>query len=483
MGSITVVGLGPGDAGYITLKTMECLKAASCVMLRTAQHPTVAALEAGGIHFRSYDSLYETADSFMDIYQNIAQDCMNRALAGQDIVYAVPGSPFVAEKSVVLLTKMAQGKDVKLTILPGMSFLEVLYVRLGIDPIEGLTVIDAADIDSLESMEKSVVVTQVYNQTVASDTKLGLMELLPDEYPVTLVRNLGLPAEKIAVIPLYELDRQPDIDHLTSVFVPAQKSREKTFSLEPLVAVMSKLRSPGGCVWDFEQTHKSLRRYMVEEVYEVLEAIDQKDTDTLCEELGDLLLQIVFHARIAEEAGEFSVQDVVDHVTEKMIRRHPHVFGDTRVKDAAEVIVNWEKIKQQEKRERTSVLDGVSVGAPSLLRAYKLQAKAAKVGFDWQHIESVWAKVAEELTELKQALQSGQAVSIEEELGDVLFAVVNLARFIKVDAEVALQGTNNKFTRRFHYIEQQVAAQHLKWENITLEQLDELWNTAKTLEI
>ena len=255
MGSITVVGLGPGDAGYITLKTMECLKAAPCVMLRTEQHPTVDELRARKIIFSSYDYLYETKASFIEVYQAIAEDCINKALAGQDIVYAVPGSPFVAEESVVLLKELAQKKSVKLTILPGMSFLEVLYVRLGVDPIEGLTVIDAADIDFLESMEKAVVVTQVYNQKVASDTKLGLMELLPDEYPVTLVRNLGLPDEKIVEVKLYELDRQPDIDHLTSVFVPAQKSKEKTFSLAPLIDVMSKLRAPGGCVWDIEQAH------------------------------------------------------------------------------------------------------------------------------------------------------------------------------------------------------------------------------------
>lgn len=482
MKSITVVGLGPGDIGYITLQTMEYLQSAQCLLLRTAKHPTVEKLSAKGITFESYDYLYETKSSFMEIYQNIAQDCINKALAGQDIVYAVPGSPFVAEKSVVLLRELAQEKDIELTILPGMSFLEVLYVRLGVDPIEGLTVLDASDIDSLESNEKALVITQVYNQIVASDAKLSLMERLPDDYPVVLVRNLGLKDEEINTIKLYELDRQPNIDHLTSVFVPAQKSQVKTFALEPLIDVMSKLRSPGGCIWDIEQTHTSLRRYIVEEVYEVLEAIELEDEGALCEELGDLLLQIVFHARIAEEAGLFSMQDVIDSVTEKMIRRHPHVFGDISVKNAAEIVINWEKIKKQEKAERKSVLDGVSAGAPSLLRAYKLQAKASKVGFDWTEIDSVWEKVAEELQELKQAVQEGQAGHIEEELGDVLFAVVNLARFLKVDAEVALHRTNNKFIRRFEYIEHQVKSHNLKWENLTLKQLDDLWNKAKTFE-
>jgi tetrapyrrole methylase family protein/MazG family protein len=222
----------------------------------------------------------------------------------------------------------------------------------------------------------------------------------------------------------------------------------------------------------------------VEEVYEVLEAIDLQQGELLCEELGDLLLQIVFHARIAEEAKVFTMQQVIDGIAEKMIRRHPHVFGDTSVRDAGEVVLNWDAIKKQEHgHERPSVLDGIPKGLPSLMRAYKLQAKAAKVGFDWDRIEPVWDKIYEELEELKDACAQGQAINMEAELGDVIFSIVNLARFLKIDGEVALNTTNNKFRRRFLYIEKVMKEKKLKWENMSLKQLDFLWEEAKSNKI
>jgi tetrapyrrole methylase family protein/MazG family protein len=218
----------------------------------------------------------------------------------------------------------------------------------------------------------------------------------------------------------------------------------------------------------------------VEEVYEVLEAIDLEDSEKLCEELGDLLLQVVFHARVAEESGIFSMQDVIDGVSEKMVRRHPHVFGEVTVQDAAEVVVNWEAIKKQEKiGERKGVLDGIPKGLPALLRAYKLQTKAAKVGFDWDDIAPVWDKVREEIAELTAAAAAKNLPDIEEELGDVLFAVVNLARFLGVEAETALNGANNKFMRRFQYIEDKVVGQGLEWDKLTLKELDRIWDEAK----
>ncbi|MDR3589698.1 MAG: nucleoside triphosphate pyrophosphohydrolase [Negativicutes bacterium] len=482
MAEIVVVGLGPGDFGLITLETLDILQSESLILLRTVKHPAVEGLIARGIRFESYDHLYEQHPTFEAVYQAIAADCIRRAAkAAGRLVYCVPGSPMVAERSVALLRQAAGAAGVSLRVLPGMSFLDILYARLGVDPVNGVTVLDAADIDKLPADQgTSLVITQVYDRQTASDAKLSLMNYYPDEYGVTVVRNLGLADEEIRAVPLFELDRLPVIDHLTSVYVPGREPRQGTFSLNPLTEVMARLRSPGGCVWDIEQTHPSLRRYFVEEVYEVLEAIELADADKLCEELGDVLLQIVFHARIAEECGSFSMQDVIDVVTEKLIRRHPHVFGDITVRDAAEVVVNWDRIKRQEKRgERTKVLDGVPQGLPSLMRAFKLQAKAAKVGFDWRHIEPVWDKITEELTELRQAAASADKSATEGELGDVLFSIVNLARFLAIDPETALTATNNKFIRRFAYIEETVNRQGQKWEKMTLEQLDTLWEEAK----
>lgn len=481
MGSITVVGLGAGDFGLITLETWEKIQNASTLLFRTAVHPSIEEIRKRGIKVNSFDNVYDVRKTFEEVYTEIADSVLQHALADEDVVYAVPGSPLVAERTVTLIRMLAKEKNIDCEILPGMSFVEVLYVKLGIDPIDGLTIIDSADADNLPAeLPTALVITQVYNTQTASDLKLSLMERLGDEFEIALVQNLGLNNEKITWLPLYELDRQSDINHLTSVFVPQLPQKAARFDLAPLENVMATLRAPGGCVWDIEQTHKSLRRYIIEEVYEVLEAIELEDTELLCEELGDLLLQIVFHARIAEESGMFSMQDVIDGVTEKLIRRHPHVFGDISVADAGEVVLNWEAIKKEEKKSsRKSVLDGVPNGLPALMRADKLQNKAAKVGFDWDNIAPVWGKINEELTELQAAAAAGDKAEIAAELGDVLFSVVNLARFLKVDSELSLNQTSHRFSERFRFVEKKVAASGRSWADFSLTELDLFWNEAK----
>lgn len=220
---ITVVGLGPGRFGLITLESWQIMQAAERLILRTRIHPTVAEIERRGLTFSSYDGFYEAAPDFETLYRHIARDLLQRAAEEGDIVYAVPGSPLVAERTVVLLRELAKETDVAVEILPGMSFVEVMYTRLGIDPIDGLTILDAEDVGTLkERPAQSLVITQVYDPIIASDTKLMLMDLYPDEYEVTYIHNLALPDESIRKISLFELDRQKDVDHLTSLFVPAR---------------------------------------------------------------------------------------------------------------------------------------------------------------------------------------------------------------------------------------------------------------------
>ena len=482
MGSIKVVGMGPGDFGSMTVEAWETIQKAEHLILRTAVHPTAEEMKRRGVSFSSYDGRYETAENFETLYASIADDLIARAKAGEDIVYAVPGSPLVAERTVVLLRERAEKENVPLSVLPGMSFSEPLCARLGIDPVEGLLILDAADLDRLPmDWPTGLIVTQVYSPAVASEAKLALMELLPDEYEIVLAQHIGLPEESVKRIPLYTLDRQPGIDHLTSLYVPPL-SRAPRFDFSPLVDIMRRLRAPGGCPWDRVQTPESLRKHILEEAYEVVEAIDLKDARLLVEELGDLLLQIVFQARIAEEAGGFSMQDVVDGITEKLIRRHPHIFGDVQVSDAAAVLANWEAIKRKEKPERKSRLDGVPKDLPALSAAAKLQGKAADVGFDWQDIAPVVEKCREEWRELLAAMEEKDAAPIEEELGDLLFAVVNLSRFLKVNGELALLAANRKFKRRFRFVEEKVEAAGGDWKKYTLDELDAFWNEAKQQE-
>lgn len=221
MGSIVILGLGPGRLGLITLESWEILQKANPLLLRTAVHPTAADLRERGIPFSSYDGFYEEAKDFSTLYRRIAEDVLARAAAGEDVVYAVPGSPLVAERTVVLLREMAREAGISLSILPGMSFLEVLYTRLGIDPLEGVAIVDAMDAECLAGCGSlSMVVTQVYDQRVASEAKLTLLDIFPDEHRVTYIHHLALPEEAIRQIPLYEIDRQVDLDHLTSIFIP-----------------------------------------------------------------------------------------------------------------------------------------------------------------------------------------------------------------------------------------------------------------------
>lgn len=483
MGAIKVIGLGPGDFGLLTMECWELMQSAKTLILRTAIHPTVEKIKEKGVSFESYDSFYEQAESFEVLYEAIARDLVKRAANGEEIVYAVPGSPMVAEKTVVLLRQFVaeHNNEIQLEIIPAMSFAEIMYNKLGIDPIDGTTIIDAEDFHKMPiDNPTGLIITQVYSQQIASDLKLALMDAFSDEYEVTYVHKLGCADERIARIPLYELDRQPDIDYLTSLYVPPMP-RMPEFDMTPLADIIAALRAPGGCPWDIAQTHKSIRQNLVEETYEVLEAIELENPDLLCEELGDLLMQVIFHARMAEETGLFSMQDVVDHTTDKLVRRHPHVFGDVQASDAGAALMSWEAVKQVEKKERKSKLDGIPMGLPALMEAQKMQHKAAKVGFDWDNIAPVWDKLTEEVGELKEAIEEKDQEHVEEELGDLLFVIVNLARFLKVDAETALRGCSRKFRQRFLHVESEVQNRGGDWSKFTLDELDGFWNAAKRL--
>ncbi len=256
-------------------------------------------------------------------------------------------------------------------------------------------------------------------------------------------------------------------------------------SFDELLDVMRTLLAPGGCPWDREQTHQSLRPYFVEEVYEAIEAIDSGDDEHIKEELGDVLLQVVFHAALAEREGRFDMDGVVRGIIDKLKRRHPHVFGDTTVDSSGQVVKNWEEIKRREKRERSedgSVLDGLPKSLPALVKARRVQEKVSRVGFDWERTEEVMLKVEEELRELKEARESRDQSKVEEELGDLLFAIANLARFVSVCPEDALRKTIDKFQRRFRYIERELPKRGKKLGEASLEEMDELWNEVKTIE-
>jgi len=265
---------------------------------------------------------------------------------------------------------------------------------------------------------------------------------------------------------------------------------------EKLVAVQARLRAPNGCPWDREQTHQTLRTYLIEEAYEVLEALESGNDAKFAEEMGDLLLQVVFHSQIAREEGRFTVVDVIREIHDKLIRRHPHVFGETRAKNAAEVLRNWEQIKAEERRAakekksetheavgaKPSLLDGVSRALPATLEGFQLTRKAARIGFDWESADGVAAKLREETEEVQKALRAGSEAKTEEEIGDLLFAAVNLARFVNVDPEIALKKANAKFSRRFKAMEAQALARGREFKDLPREEMEALWDAMKEAE-
>ncbi|WP_423408682.1 nucleoside triphosphate pyrophosphohydrolase [Heyndrickxia sp. MSNUG] len=479
---ISIIGLGAGDLDQLPLGVYKRLKQEKNLFLRTKEHPVVIELEQEGLEFQSFDSVYEKHDHFADVYEEITEALLAEAEKGP-VTYAVPGHPLIAERTVQLLLERGPERNTEIEIGGGQSFLDAMFQALAIDPIEGFQLLDGTEL-SKESLllNSHTIIGQVYDSFVASEVKLTLMEKLPDEYEVYIVTAAGSKDEVIRKVPLYEMDREMELSNLTSVYVPPVEEEQilyKDFS--KLRGIISILRGPNGCPWDKKQTHQSLKKYLIEEAYELIEAIDNDDIDHMIEELGDVLLQVMLHAQIGEDEGYFTIEDVIEGVSAKMVRRHPHVFGDKTAENEEEVMKNWQEIKEQEKGGAVkSLLEGAGKGLPNLLKAYELQKEAAKVGFDWETVAPILDKVKEEIEELsEEIIQKGQQEDIQLEYGDLLFALVNFARHYDINPEEALFKANQKFIRRFAYIEKRAEENGKSVNSYSLEELDSFWNEAK----
>lgn len=480
--SITILGLGPGDPRYLTREAWEALSAASEVYLRTARHPTVAALaRPASLTVHSFDSLYETADAFDVVYAAIVDDVLALGARPNGVLYAVPGHPLVGEATVSLISERAAAAGIPVRIIAGLSFVEPCLAALGHDALAGLAIADALDLAARHHPpfppDTPALVAQLYSAELASDVKLALMNQYPDEHQVALIHAAGTPEERVERLPLFEIDRCPRIAHLTTLFVPALPQPS---ALETFQNTIAHLRAPDGCPWDREQTHQTLRAHLLEEAYEVLGALDAGDAPAMREELGDLLLQIVLQSQIAVEAGEFSLAEVIAGINAKIVRRHPHVFGDIRVNGVCDVVRIWKTLKAEERNhrgeERGGSLDGVPPALPALAQADAYSRRAARVGFDWPDLGSVIAKVREEVGELDSAV--GREAHAEE-MGDLLFAIVNYARWLDIDLESALRAANAKFAGRFGKIEAAAKAAGRELAAMSLQELDTLWETSK----
>ena len=346
---LIIVGLGPAGADYISVGALEALKSASLVLVRTSHHRAVEQLTELGIAYQPLDWVYETSAAMSDVYPKLADEVLKAAQgAGGPVAYAVPGSPVVAEASVQILLQRAGEAGLTIEIISSVSVIEVCLAKLGFDPLAGLLVADAQALPARLDPTVAVLFLQIDSRLRASELKLSLLEAYPPEHEVTFLQSMGNPTEeKVLRLPLAELDHREDFNHLTSLFVPALAPAQRPVVFTDLVELMATLRSENGCPWDREQTHESLKVCLEEESGEVLEAIDSGNPESLCEELGDVLLQVLFHAQLASEAGDFTIGDVLRVLRDKLVERHPHVFGEEKLQTAAEVLEAWEAIKRR----------------------------------------------------------------------------------------------------------------------------------------
>lgn len=477
---ITIIGLGPGNPNLLSRQAWELLNDAQEIYLRTKMHPSVPGFPEG-LNVLSFDHLYELDISFEEVYEKIVDSVLSLGKRESGVIYAVPGHPFIAEATTPEIIRRAKAIGLPTRIIEGMSFVEAVFGLLALDPFPQTSLMDGLELAIMHHPpfppSAPALIAQIYSPSVASEVKLTLMTVYPDDHLVDLVHGAGTEDARVETLELYKIDRDQNIGLQTVLHIPALVSSS---SFESFQEVVAHLRAPDGCPWDREQTHLSLRPFLLEETYEVLAAIDAENQTALQEELGDLLLQIVLHAQIASEFGDFSMVDVLQGIQEKLIRRHPHVFGELEANDQQTVLENWEKLKLAERDENdedsNGVLKGVSAELPALVQAETFQQRVKRVGFDWPDVQGVYDKVVEELLEVKQ---SETANEFEDEIGDLLFAVVNLARWHEVDAESALRQANRKFRQRFEKLEGEVRKQGKDIAKLDIQELDQLWNRVK----
>ena len=483
---IVVVGLGPGGTQHITDEARVAIDRIPHRHLRTSVHPSAHLVPDATAH----DDLYETADSFDDVYVEITNRLIEAARQHGEILYAVPGSPLILERTVRYLQERASDDEgIEVDILPAMSFLDVAWARLGIDPVEvSVRLVDGHEFATAAAGERGpLLVAHTHANWVLSDIKLAV-EGADGTDPVVILHALGTDDEQILHTTWAELDQTIEANHLTSIYIPqlAAPVGQEYVRFHELTRTLREQ-----CPWDIEQTHETLIPFLLEETYEVVDALQALDPDNpatdddLIEELGDLLFQIEFHATIAEQQGRFTIADVTQGVHDKLVRRHPHVFGPkdgdmANAGDTDTVLSNWDEIKRVEKN-RTSVFDGIPRSLPSLAYAQKVGRKASKVGFDWPDIDGAFPKIVEETGELSEAVGQGDNDAAADELGDLLFAVVNVARHLGIDAELALRAASDKFRSRFESVEQLAAQRSIDLRTSNLEILDGLWDEAKLI--
>ena len=475
MSTIQIIGLGAGSEDDLTIRAQEALSERIPAFARTDRHPIVNELRKN-IDIDSFDDYFEKYETFDEVYENIVNTLIEKSKQYGKINYCTAGSPYYGD--IVTKKLISEYKDqINTIIIDGMSFLDKCLKLSGYADYNNIKILDCLETDEFSFDVNSFnIITQVYDLETASQLKVKLMEIYPEDANSLIIDVLE---ENVKKIPLFMLDQEKNYGFSTYFCIlPIEISKNRVYNVDNLLRIVKLLRGPDGCPWDKKQTHHSIRQHVIEEAYEVVDAIDNDDVDNLVEELGDLLLQVVFHAELGSEEGYFNFSDVVTDVCKKMYFRHPHVFGDVKADDAEEALTNWENSKLKEKNLTTYTdnLKNVPKALSTLSRSYKIQKRAAEVGFDWSDAQGAVLKIKEELLEFIEEYNNHNIENMEEEFGDLLFALVNFARFEKINPDIALNKTINKFIDRFEYIEKN-STKDLK--QMTLKEMDELWEESK----
>ena len=474
MGTITVVSFGLEAEKHLTLQGLAALQKGDRVIIQSRKQKGAAFLDHHQITFETLDTFYEQAEDFDQLHQLIT-DYLLTIAQKENVVYGVIDAS--KDESVFALIQAKKGEVVQLLACVPLE-------QGALSKIPAIHYKQADKVISALAYEKhpywpgeSLIVVELYSSLLAGEIKLWLMTYLNPDEKVFLVTPKAQYGKEIT---LADLDRQPFYDEGTCLYVPVIPFKKRgSYGFYDLLGIIETLRSPTGCPWDREQTHESLRPYLIEEAYEAVAAIDDKDMFALYDELGDVLLQVVLHSQVGKEHGNFTIEDVVNAISQKMIHRHPHVFSAVRVSNSDEVVDNWAQIKQKEKGIQTTGQDMVEVPSsfPALLRAQKVQSKARQVGFDWDSPIEALEKVFEEAREVAQELENGRDPG--EELGDLLFACVNVARIAKKQPELLLHEATQKFIRRFVKMENTIKNEGKALKDLTFSEMDVYWNLGK----
>ena len=456
----------------LTMSVWNAIQKAPMLFLQTQEHPSARPVLEAGLSFVSMDDLYAGASDYDGLNAAIA----DRLTSGGSAVYAVMGGGCFAQ--LPCIREACEKRGFRLIQLPGVPYYQAAFPEA-----EQGQVCTANDLPQSIDTDEPLYVSELDNPLLAGEVKLKLQRFYPDDYPVVLAVQEPDGAYARRTVPLYALDREKGFFASTVLHVPALPFEKKqTYGYEDLLTVLRRLRAPDGCPWDREQTHESLKKDLREECYELMDAIDEGSDEHIVEECGDLLMSVLFHPIIGEEQGRYDERDVTTEIVRKLIYRHPHVFGSVHVNSTEEVLKNWDALKQKEKGQQTvtATMKSVPRSFPALLRCEKVQKKARKVGFDFDTAADAFYKIGEETEELKAAMAEGK--DVEKEMGDLLFAAMNVCRLLGFDGEETLHRATDKFISRFERMEKNIENAGKKLSEMTLSETDEYWEAEKVTE-